>query len=107
MNRGLAALAAAGAGAAAVHPLAPTAVAAGGRVRSRLGVLVGHPRSMDVAVHEGRVTLRGPVLAEEVDRPLAGVARVRARAASRTGSPRARPRARLAGRAAGPGVMPP
>jgi uncharacterized membrane protein len=47
------------------------------RVRSRLGSLVSHPRSIDVAVRDGRVTLSGPVLADEVDQLLAGVGRVR------------------------------
>lgn len=47
------------------------------RIRSRLGFLVSHPRSIEVAVREGRVTLSGPVLAHEVDRLLAGVRGVR------------------------------
>jgi hypothetical protein len=40
------------------------------RVRSRIGAVVGHPSAIDVTVDEGRVTLRGPVLSEEVDRLL-------------------------------------
>lgn len=47
------------------------------RVRSRLGFLVSHPRSIEVAVRDGWVTLSGPVLADEVDQLLAGVGRVR------------------------------
>jgi uncharacterized membrane protein len=47
------------------------------RVRSRMGYLVGHPRSIDVAVEDGRVTLRGPILADEVGGLLAGVGAVR------------------------------
>jgi hypothetical protein len=35
------------------------------RVRSKLGRCVSHPRSIDVEVHDGRVALRGPVLASE------------------------------------------
>ena len=47
------------------------------RVRARLGNLVRHPRSIDVRVHDGRVSLAGPILAVEVDRLLLGVAAVR------------------------------
>ncbi|HXG16934.1 MAG TPA: SRPBCC family protein [Calidithermus sp.] len=47
------------------------------RVRSRLGFLVSHPGSIDVAVRDGWVTLSGPVLADEVDQLLTGVSRVR------------------------------
>jgi hypothetical protein len=47
------------------------------RVRARLGRLVSHPGSVEVVVHGGRVTLIGPVLAEEVGTLLAGVRRVR------------------------------
>lgn len=35
------------------------------RVRSKLGRLVGHPHAIDVAAHEGRVELRGPILSED------------------------------------------
>jgi hypothetical protein len=35
------------------------------RVRSKLGRHVSHPRAIDVEVHDGRVTLRGRVLASE------------------------------------------
>src|SRR5438105_3035545 len=43
------------------------------RVRSKMGRYVSHPASIDVAVHDGRVILRGPVLAREVDPFLARV----------------------------------
>jgi hypothetical protein len=33
------------------------------RVRSKLGRSVSHPRAIDISVRDGRVTLRGPVLA--------------------------------------------
>jgi uncharacterized membrane protein len=47
------------------------------RVRSRVGFLVSHPRSIAVTASGGRVTLGGPVLTDEVDRLLGGVAAVR------------------------------
>jgi uncharacterized membrane protein len=47
------------------------------RVRSRLGFLVSHPRSLDVGVEDGLVRLRGPVLADEVSQLLVGVSGVR------------------------------
>ena len=37
------------------------------RVRSYFGRCVSHPRALRVAVDDGRVTLTGPVLADEVD----------------------------------------
>jgi len=37
------------------------------RVRARIGSVVRHSRSLDVTASAGRVTLRGPVLAHEVD----------------------------------------
>ena len=43
------------------------------RVRAALGRLVSHPRAIAVSAHEGQITLRGPVLAGEADRLLAGV----------------------------------
>jgi uncharacterized membrane protein len=46
------------------------------RIRSQLGVLVRHPRSIDVAVSDGRVTLTGPILRDEVDRLVARVGRM-------------------------------
>ncbi len=35
------------------------------RVRSKLGRVCSHPHAIEVAVHDGHVTLRGPVLASE------------------------------------------
>lgn len=46
------------------------------RVRSALGRVASHPRSVEVTVGDGVVTLSGPVLAGEVDRILAAVRRV-------------------------------
>jgi len=40
------------------------------RVRAELGFLVSHPRSIEVAAHDGVVALSGPVLAREMDRLL-------------------------------------
>jgi hypothetical protein len=37
------------------------------RVRARIGSLVGHPGAVEVGVVDGTVTLRGPVLADEVE----------------------------------------
>jgi hypothetical protein len=37
------------------------------RVRSKMGRIVSHPSSIEVAANEGRVTLRGPILTREVD----------------------------------------
>jgi osmotically-inducible protein OsmY len=47
------------------------------RVRSRIGHLVSHPGSIEVAVREGRVRLEGPVLAREVRRLLRCVSHMR------------------------------
>ena len=47
------------------------------RVRARIGAVIGHAGSIDVAVADGRVTLDGPVLTHEVDRLLRRVAAVR------------------------------
>jgi hypothetical protein len=47
------------------------------RVRARVGAVIGHAGSIDVIVVDGRVTLRGPVLADEFDRLLRRVAAVR------------------------------
>jgi uncharacterized membrane protein len=55
----------------------PSDAALAERVRSRLGFLVSHPRSIDVGVVDGRVTLSGLVLADEASRLFAGVNRVR------------------------------
>ena len=38
------------------------------RVRARIGSVVGHEGAVDATVSEGRVSLRGPVLADDVDR---------------------------------------
>jgi uncharacterized membrane protein len=37
------------------------------RVRSKMGRVVSHPHAIEVTANQGRVTLRGPVLADEVD----------------------------------------
>jgi uncharacterized membrane protein len=49
----------------------------GARVRSELGRLTSHPGALHVVVEGGRVTLSGPVLADEVEDLLAGVSSVR------------------------------
>ncbi|WP_437626852.1 SRPBCC family protein [Sorangium sp. So ce1151] len=46
------------------------------RVRAKLGRVVSHPHAIDVEVLDGCVTLRGPVLAQEVDDLLAAVSGV-------------------------------
>ena len=46
------------------------------RVRAKLGMLVRHPRSIEVAARDGTVMLSGPVLADEVDSLVAMVSRV-------------------------------
>jgi CBS domain-containing protein/osmotically-inducible protein OsmY len=46
------------------------------RVRSKLGMLVRHPRSIEVTARDGTVILSGPVLADEVDSLMAMVSRV-------------------------------
>jgi len=46
------------------------------RIRSRLGMVARHPGSIEVSVKDGQVTLRGPVLADEVDYLLRRVSRV-------------------------------
>jgi hypothetical protein len=38
------------------------------RVRARIGSVVGHASAIEVGVVDGAVTLRGPVLADELDR---------------------------------------
>ncbi|HEU0204215.1 MAG TPA: SRPBCC family protein [Burkholderiaceae bacterium] len=43
------------------------------RVRTRLGRIVSHPHAVRVSVHEGIVTLRGPILTHEVGPLIAGV----------------------------------
>jgi uncharacterized membrane protein len=47
------------------------------RARAKLGLLVRHPHSIQVTVEGNRVILSGPVLADEVERLLSGVSRVR------------------------------
>lgn len=47
------------------------------RVRSKIGRVCSHPRAVDVYVHDGEVTLIGPVLADEVRALLAAAASVR------------------------------
>jgi osmotically-inducible protein OsmY len=47
------------------------------RVRARLGRACSHPRAIDVYVHDGEVTLTGPVLADEVHGLLTAAASVR------------------------------
>jgi uncharacterized membrane protein len=46
------------------------------RVRSKMGRIVSHPHSIEVAANQGRVTMSGPVLAHEVDELLACVSAV-------------------------------
>lgn len=48
-----------------------------GRVRSRMGRFVSHPKAIDVTANQGRVTLSGPILANEVDGLLSCVSSVR------------------------------
>jgi hypothetical protein len=47
------------------------------RVRARIGSVVGHAGALETHVSDGRVTLRGPVLSEEVERLLRRVRGVR------------------------------
>lgn len=47
------------------------------RVRSKLGRVVSHPHAVQVIVWQGRVTLRGTILADEFERLLTVVAGVR------------------------------
>ena len=47
------------------------------RVRSKVGTVVKHPRSIDVTAENGRVTLSGPILAHEVNRLIDTVQGVR------------------------------
>jgi uncharacterized membrane protein len=44
------------------------------RVRARLGRFVSHPRAIEVSANNGQVTLRGPILAHELDQTLAAIA---------------------------------
>ena len=43
------------------------------RIRARLGRLVSHPGALDIEVMQGLVTLKGPILARELDNLIAGV----------------------------------
>jgi len=47
------------------------------RVRARVGAVVGHAAALETYVSDGRVTLRGPVLSEELERLLRRVRGVR------------------------------
>jgi gas vesicle protein len=47
------------------------------RVRAKLGRVCSHPHAIDVEVQDGQVTLRGPVLSEEVEDLLSTAAAVR------------------------------
>lgn len=47
------------------------------RVRSKLGRVVSHPHGITVTARKGRVTLSGPILANEVEPLLAAMAEVR------------------------------
>jgi hypothetical protein len=47
------------------------------RVRARVGSVVGHAGALETHVSDGRVTLRGPVLSEELERLLRRVRGVR------------------------------
>jgi uncharacterized membrane protein/osmotically-inducible protein OsmY len=55
----------------------PDDVVVAERVRARLGGVVRHPRSIEVNVADGCVTLRGPVLADEVGALIRRVAATR------------------------------
>jgi hypothetical protein len=47
------------------------------RVRARLGRVCSHPRAIDVEVYDSTVTLRGAILANEVDAVMKAAASVR------------------------------
>lgn len=47
------------------------------RVRAKMGLVVSHPSAISVRASQGRVTLEGPILAEELTRLLLAVAGVR------------------------------
>jgi hypothetical protein len=47
------------------------------RARSKLGFLVRHPSAIEVQANQGRVTLSGPVLADEVQQLIRGIESVR------------------------------
>lgn len=47
------------------------------RVRAKLGMVSSHPGAIEVRVNDGKATLSGPILAEEVDQVLSAVSSVR------------------------------
>jgi len=47
------------------------------RVRSKIGHCVSHPAAIQVAAHDGRIILSGPILASEVDELLVKLHKVR------------------------------
>jgi hypothetical protein len=47
------------------------------RVRAELGRVARHPRANDISVNQGRVTLSGPILADDVERVLSKAGAVR------------------------------
>lgn len=47
------------------------------RVRARIGGVVSHPHAVRVSAENGRITLAGPILADEIDRTVMRAARVR------------------------------
>ena len=47
------------------------------RVRAKLGRVCSHPRAIDVEARNGEITLRGPILAGEVNKVLATTSSVR------------------------------
>jgi hypothetical protein len=47
------------------------------RVRAKLGRICSHPRAIDVHAADGNITLRGPILARELERVIETVAAVR------------------------------
>lgn len=47
------------------------------RVRAKLGRFTSHPSSIEVSANQGRVTLKGPILAHELKQTLSAVASVR------------------------------
>src|SRR5262249_31634882 len=46
------------------------------RVRSRMGLVITHPRAIEVVAHGGEVTLHGPILAGEAWALLSAIRRV-------------------------------
>jgi uncharacterized membrane protein len=47
------------------------------RIRSKMGRVVSHPHAIEVTANQGRVTLRGPVLTDEVDDLLSCVSSIK------------------------------